>query len=276
MVSVWLSLVWSAYVTSTSFIFLLYLPQLEQTCGRDDPLCDSWPFNNLMDQMNHWLCFLISIFNPVWPPALLSALPLNVSVSPPCITLWLQHGALASEPVVDWAAMVWWHSSPGECCEPSAFHWKVSWWNCPEKLWMPNSWRCSRPGWMGPWAAWSDEEQPCWEWALRSLLTQAILWFHISASALWHLWGWVPGSSSCNTSLSWYWWHYNSTKWREYQQSLFILFVIVISCLVWKITSALSGTVRKEKKKESCLVMSGVVKEIWSGWISMLFWFTKT
>jgi len=27
-------------------------------------------------------------------------------------------------------------------------------WHCyPEKLWMPQPWRCSRPGWMGPWAA---------------------------------------------------------------------------------------------------------------------------
>ena len=25
---------------------------------------------------------------------------------------------------------------------------------CPERLWMPRPWRCSRPGWMGPWAAW--------------------------------------------------------------------------------------------------------------------------
>ena len=23
-------------------------------------------------------------------------------------------------------------------------------WNCPERLWMPYPWRCSRPGWMGP------------------------------------------------------------------------------------------------------------------------------
>jgi len=27
---------------------------------------------------------------------------------------------------------------------------------CPERLWMPHPWRCSRPGWMGPWAAWSS------------------------------------------------------------------------------------------------------------------------
>ena len=24
------------------------------------------------------------------------------------------------------------------------------WHSCPEKLWMPHLWRCSRPGWMGP------------------------------------------------------------------------------------------------------------------------------
>jgi len=29
-------------------------------------------------------------------------------------------------------------------------------WNrCPERLWMPCPQRYSRPGWMGPWAAWS-------------------------------------------------------------------------------------------------------------------------
>uniref|UniRef100_A0A8B9CFX7 Utrophin n=1 Tax=Anser brachyrhynchus TaxID=132585 RepID=A0A8B9CFX7_9AVES len=27
----------------------------------------------------------------------------------------------------------------------------------PEKLWMPHPWRCSRPGWVGLWATWSDE-----------------------------------------------------------------------------------------------------------------------
>lgn len=33
------------------------------------------------------------------------------------------------------------------------------WWGtgtgCPEKLWMPHPWKCSRPDWMGPWAIWS-------------------------------------------------------------------------------------------------------------------------
>jgi len=23
---------------------------------------------------------------------------------------------------------------------------------CPEKLWVPRHWRCSRPGWIGSWA----------------------------------------------------------------------------------------------------------------------------
>jgi len=52
-----------------------------------------------------------------------------------------------------------------------------SWHSCPEKLWMPHSWRHSRPGWMGPWAAWAGRWQPCpWqgvgtEWSLRSLPT---------------------------------------------------------------------------------------------------------
>jgi len=27
------------------------------------------------------------------------------------------------------------------------------WHSCPEKLWMPHPWRCSRPAWMGLWAA---------------------------------------------------------------------------------------------------------------------------
>jgi len=66
------------------------------------------------------------------------------------------------------------------------------WWGagtgCPERLWMPHPWRCSRPGWMGPWTAWSSIKcggwWPClWRgigawWSLRSLPTQAILWFY--------------------------------------------------------------------------------------------------
>ena len=62
--------------------------------------------------------------------------------------------------------------------------------DCPERLWVPRPWRCSRPGWMGPWAAWAGIKcggwWPClwWgvgaSWSLRSLSTQAILWFYNS------------------------------------------------------------------------------------------------
>ena len=40
------------------------------------------------------------------------------------------------------------------------------WWGagtgCPERLWMPCPWRCSRPGWMGPWTAWSSIRHGGW------------------------------------------------------------------------------------------------------------------
>ena len=59
------------------------------------------------------------------------------------------------------------------------------WWGagtgCLEKLWVPHTWRCSRPGWMEPWAAWSCA---CpWQsvettWPLRSLPTKGILCFY--------------------------------------------------------------------------------------------------
>ena len=62
------------------------------------------------------------------------------------------------------------------------------WWGsgtgCPEKLWMLHPCTRLRPGWMGPWAVWSSGEQPAHVrkagtgWALRSLLTYAILWFY--------------------------------------------------------------------------------------------------
>jgi len=32
----------------------------------------------------------------------------------------------------------------------------------PERLWMPHPWRCSRPGWMGPWAAWAGMKWGGW------------------------------------------------------------------------------------------------------------------
>ena len=40
------------------------------------------------------------------------------------------------------------------------------WWGartgCLERLWMPHPWRCSRPGWMGSWAAWSSIKHRGW------------------------------------------------------------------------------------------------------------------
>ena len=40
------------------------------------------------------------------------------------------------------------------------------WWDagtgCPERPWMPHPWRCSRPGWMGPWATWSSIRYGGW------------------------------------------------------------------------------------------------------------------
>ena len=39
----------------------------------------------------------------------------------------------------------------------------VRYWNsCPGRLWMPRPWRCSRPDWMGPWAAWSSIRWDGW------------------------------------------------------------------------------------------------------------------
>ena len=54
------------------------------------------------------------------------------------------------------------------------------WHSCPEKLWCPIP-ECSRPSWMGPWAASAGGGQPCpWHrvvagWDSRSLPTQTIL-----------------------------------------------------------------------------------------------------
>ena len=36
------------------------------------------------------------------------------------------------------------------------------WNSCPERLWMLHPWRCSRPGWMGPWAAWAGIKWGGW------------------------------------------------------------------------------------------------------------------
>ena len=55
---------------------------------------------------------------------------------------------------------------------------------CPEKLWLPPPWQCSRPGWTGLWAPCSGRRGPCpWQgggtgWALRFLPTQTIRWFY--------------------------------------------------------------------------------------------------
>ena len=32
----------------------------------------------------------------------------------------------------------------------------------PDRLRIPHPWRCSRPGWMGPWAAWSGIVYGSW------------------------------------------------------------------------------------------------------------------
>ena len=47
-----------------------------------------------------------------------------------------------------------------------------------ERLWMPRPWRCSRPGWMEPWAAWSGIKWggfwPClWRWGWRFMVLEA-------------------------------------------------------------------------------------------------------
>ena len=52
----------------------------------------------------------------------------------------------------------------------------------PRELWVPHPWRCPRPGWMGPWAAWaggwttSPLKGVGGGWALRSFPTQLTLW----------------------------------------------------------------------------------------------------
>jgi len=58
----------------------------------------------------------------------------------------------------------------------------------PQKMWVPHPWRCSRQGWMGPWAAWSGGGQ----WA--------------------HSWGgfWVGfevPSNSSHSMVLWLWFH---------------------------------------------------------------------
>jgi len=85
-------------------------------------------------------------------------------------------------------------------CPVTSWHKSVSMEKCWEVLqlwWMPHPWRCSRPGCMGPWAASFSGWQPCPQqeggtaWTLRSLPTQAILWYY--------------DSSSKHQELSWMW-----------------------------------------------------------------------
>ena len=67
------------------------------------------------------------------------------------------------------------------------------WWRtgtgCPRRLWMPQPWRHSRPGWMWLWAAWSDGWRPCtqkggWNYMIFEALFNSghsmILWFYDS------------------------------------------------------------------------------------------------
>jgi len=35
---------------------------------------------------------------------------------------------------------------------PALGRWGGAGTGCPESLWMPHTWRCLRPDWMGPWA----------------------------------------------------------------------------------------------------------------------------
>ena len=39
--------------------------------------------------------------------------------------------------------------------------WRGTRTGCPEKLWLPPPWKCSRPGRMGLWATWSGGRCPC-------------------------------------------------------------------------------------------------------------------
>lgn len=55
-----------------------------------------------------------------------------------------------------------------------ARHWK----RCPESLWKPHPWKCSRPGCMRLWATWSSGRWVGTRWSLTSLQTQNNLWFY--------------------------------------------------------------------------------------------------
>ena len=62
---------------------------------------------------------------------------------------------------------------------------------CPEKLWLPPPWKCSRLAWMGLWATWSSRRCPCpWQGGVglddlqRCLPNQTILWFYDSIPSI--------------------------------------------------------------------------------------------
>jgi len=77
----------------------------------------------------------------------------------------------------------------------------------PGNLWVPHPCRRSRPDWIGPWEAWTQEWQPCLQqgigkwWSLGSLPTQAILWVKqikkINTFSNRH----VPGSRNAGNNL---------------------------------------------------------------------------
>jgi len=69
------------------------------------------------------------------------------------------------------------------------FHWESgesgAGTGCPERLWMLHPWRCSRPGWMEPWATWSSTRSGAGDWSLMILGVPSnpsrsmILWFPV-------------------------------------------------------------------------------------------------
>ena len=51
------------------------------------------------------------------------------------------------------------------------------WWGpgtgCPEKLWLPPPWQCSRPGWTGLWPTWSGGKCPCpWQGGCNEMICE--------------------------------------------------------------------------------------------------------
>ena len=89
----------------------------------------------------------------------------------------------------------WGREDLGWLSRGSSLLWE--WWGagtgCPERLWMPHPWRCSRPAWMGAWAAWSSIKWggwwPCLWWgSWRFMILEVpsnpghsvILWFTVN------------------------------------------------------------------------------------------------